>query len=51
MSVAGSREPLVFEEKDAGLRDDVRELGAIVGHVIAELPEWRNRLFAGFERS
>jgi len=30
------RETLVFEEKDAGLRDDVRELGTIVGEVIAE---------------
>ncbi|MEJ2513805.1 MAG: phosphoenolpyruvate carboxylase [Gammaproteobacteria bacterium] len=29
-------EPVVFEKKDAALRDDVRELGAIVGHVIAE---------------
>lgn len=30
------REPIRFEAKDAGLRDDVRELGAIVGEVIAE---------------
>jgi phosphoenolpyruvate carboxylase len=31
-----SREPIRFEAKDAALRDDVRELGAIVGEVIAE---------------
>ena len=31
-----AREPLDFEPKDAALRDDVRELGAIVGAVIAE---------------
>ncbi|NHA13738.1 phosphoenolpyruvate carboxylase [Thioalkalivibrio sp. XN279] len=30
------REPVHFEPKDAALRDDVRELGAIVGEVIAE---------------
>jgi phosphoenolpyruvate carboxylase len=30
------REPIRFERKDAALRDDVRELGAIVGEVIAE---------------
>ncbi len=30
------REPVRFESKDAALRDDVRELGAIVGEVIAE---------------
>ena len=30
------REPVRFEAKDAALRDDVRELGAIVGEVIAE---------------
>jgi phosphoenolpyruvate carboxylase len=30
------REPVRFEPKDAALRDDVRELGAIVGEVIAE---------------
>jgi phosphoenolpyruvate carboxylase len=30
------REPIRFEAKDAALRDDVRELGAIVGEVIAE---------------
>ena len=30
------REPIRFEPKDAALRDDVRELGAIVGEVIAE---------------
>ncbi len=29
-------EPVIFEKKDAALRDDVRELGAIVGQVIAE---------------
>lgn len=31
-----TREPLHFEPKDAALREDVRELGAIVGAVIAE---------------
>ena len=31
-----SREPIRFEAKDRALRDDVRELGAIVGAVIAE---------------
>jgi phosphoenolpyruvate carboxylase len=30
------REPIRFESKEAPLRDDVRELGAIVGDVIAE---------------
>ncbi len=30
------REPVHFEPKDGALRDDVRELGAIVGAVIAE---------------
>jgi phosphoenolpyruvate carboxylase len=30
------REPVRFEAKDAALRDDVREIGAIVGEVIAE---------------
>jgi phosphoenolpyruvate carboxylase len=30
------REPVHFEAKEAELRDDVRELGAIVGEVIAE---------------
>jgi phosphoenolpyruvate carboxylase len=30
------REPIRFEPKDSALRDDVRELGAIVGEVIAE---------------
>jgi phosphoenolpyruvate carboxylase len=30
------REPIRFEAKDTALRDDVRELGAIVGEVIAE---------------
>jgi phosphoenolpyruvate carboxylase len=30
------REPVHFEPKDAALRDDVREVGAIVGEVIAE---------------
>ena len=31
-----NREPLRFEPKDAALREDVRELGAVVGAVIAE---------------
>ena len=30
------REPIRFEAKDAALRDDVRDLGAVVGEVIAE---------------
>ena len=30
------REPIRFETKDAALRDDVRDVGAIVGEVIAE---------------
>ena len=30
------REPIIFEEKDAALRDDVRELGTILGDVITE---------------
>ena len=35
--MAGTQhEPIHFEPKDAALRDDVRELGAIVGEVIAE---------------
>jgi phosphoenolpyruvate carboxylase len=33
---AAPREPIHFEAKDAALRDDVRELGTIVGEVIAE---------------
>ena len=42
------REPIRFESKDAGLRDDVREVGAIVGEVIAE--QCGNAVFEAVEQ-
>jgi phosphoenolpyruvate carboxylase len=42
------REPIRFEPKDAALRDDVRELGAIVGAVIAE--QCGNTVFEAVEQ-
>ena len=42
------REPVRFESKDAALREDVREVGAIVGAVIAE--QCGERIFAAVEQ-
>lgn len=42
------REPVHFEPKDAALRDDVREVGAIVGEVIAE--QCGDAVFAAVEQ-